>query len=41
VLGILKVQRGRLDAAYLRRWAESLGLTELLERALREAGGPG
>lgn len=40
VLGILKVQRGHLDAAYLHRWAESLGLTELLEHALREARAP-
>ena len=40
VLGILKVQRGRLDPAYLQRWAESLGLTELLEHALREASVP-
>jgi hypothetical protein len=41
VLGILKVQSGRLDMAYLQRWAESLALTELLERALREAAGSG
>ena len=40
VLGILKVQRGRLDAAYLQRWAENLGLTELLEHALRDASAP-
>jgi hypothetical protein len=38
VAGILKVQAKRLDLAYLRRWAESLGLTVLLERALDEAG---
>ena len=41
VLGILKVQRDRLDNAYLQRWAGSLGLAELLERALGEAGPPG
>lgn len=40
VLGILKVQRGRFDLDYLRRWAASLELTELLARALREAGAP-
>jgi len=40
VLGILKVQRGRFDAGYLRGWAASLGLTELLDRALHEAGPP-
>lgn len=37
VLGILKVQRERLDRAYLARWAEELGVDELLERAMREA----
>lgn len=35
--GILKVRGGDLDAAYLTRWAEHLGVTELLQRALREA----
>ena len=39
VLGVLKVQRGRLDVDYLRRWAELTALTELLERALSEAQG--
>lgn len=38
VLGVLKVQAGRLDLGYLRRWAGSLGLSELLERALDAAG---
>jgi hypothetical protein len=38
VLGILKVQRGRLDLAYLRRWSDTLGLVALLERALVESG---
>jgi hypothetical protein len=38
VLGILKVQRGRLDRAYLERWAESLDLTRLLSRATQESG---
>lgn len=37
VLGILKVQRGSLDQAYLAEWAKELGVKELLERALREA----
>lgn len=40
VLGILKGQRGALDLAYLRHWAGELGLTELLGRALAEAGDP-
>ena len=37
VLGVLKVQRGRLDLAYLERWAHELGLADLVERALRES----
>jgi hypothetical protein len=37
VLGVLKVQRGRLDLAYLERWAPALGLVDLVERALRES----
>jgi hypothetical protein len=39
VLGVLKVQRGRLDLAHLRRWSRTLGLDDLLERALEESGG--
>ncbi|RPJ46698.1 MAG: hypothetical protein EHM19_03890 [Candidatus Latescibacterota bacterium] len=38
LLGILKVQGEALDFAYLRRWAEELGLTPLLTKALVEAG---
>ncbi len=41
VLGVLTVQEGRLDMAYLRRWAAKLGVDGLLERALAEAGQPG
>lgn len=37
VLGVLKVQRGRLDDAYLDRWAPQLGVADLLERARRES----
>ncbi len=39
VLGVLKVQAGRLDREYLRQTATSTGLADLLERALRAAGG--
>lgn len=38
VLGVLKVQAGRLDLDHLRRWAATLGLTDLLLRALTESG---
>ena len=33
ILGVLKVQGGRLDLEYLRHWARSLGVSDLLERA--------
>lgn len=36
VVGVLGSQTGRLDRAYLDRWAGELGLTDLLARALRE-----
>jgi hypothetical protein len=38
VIGILSVQESRLDFIYLRDWAIRLGLVELLDRALRDAG---
>lgn len=37
VVGILIVQRGRLDDAYMKRWAATLGVSDLLERVTREA----
>ncbi|MCX6903490.1 MAG: hypothetical protein NTW03_08435 [Verrucomicrobia bacterium] len=40
VLGVLKVQGPALDRAYLRDWALALGLTDLLRRALDDAGLP-
>ncbi len=33
VLGLLRVQGERLDSAYLRHWAATLGVSDLLERA--------
>ncbi len=38
LLGILKRQGANLDLAYLDRWAAVLGVGDLLEQALREAG---
>jgi hypothetical protein len=38
VLGVLKVQRGKLDLDYLKRWASDLGLGDLLDKALEDAG---
>lgn len=38
VAGVLRVQQARLDKAYLREMASSLGVSDLLERALTEAG---
>jgi hypothetical protein len=38
LLGVLKVQAGALDRAYLVHWAGELGVTDLLHRALNEAG---
>jgi hypothetical protein len=36
-VGVLRVQGERLDQARLRRWAGSLGVTDLLDEALAEA----
>lgn len=38
ILGILKVQRSRLDLDYVERWSSELGLGDLLRKALEEAG---
>jgi hypothetical protein len=40
ILGVLKVQANALDRAYLRDWAQRLNLTDLLRRALDDAGLP-
>ncbi len=36
ILGVLAAQQGRLDLDYMRRWARSLGVEDLLDRALAE-----
>lgn len=37
ILGILKVQAGRLDVNYMRRWAADLNVADLLERAFDDS----
>ena len=36
VLGVLRMRRGSLDEAYLRKWAEILGVQDLLKKLLAE-----
>jgi hypothetical protein len=38
VLGVLKAQGALLDHTYLRHWAQQLRISDLLDRALTEAG---
>jgi hypothetical protein len=38
VLGVLKVQGAQLDLNYLKLWAKELRVTDLLQKALEEAG---
>ena len=38
ILGVLKVQGTDLDMIYLQKWAANLNVTDLLERALIDAG---
>jgi hypothetical protein len=38
ILGVLKVQGTDLDMNYLQKWAANLNVTDLLERALMDAG---
>jgi len=38
ILGVLKVQGDQLDMAYLNHWAKELSISELLEKAIDEAG---
>jgi hypothetical protein len=40
VLGVLKARGSGLEQDYLRRWAATLGISDLLARALGEAGTP-
>ncbi|HEV2348853.1 MAG TPA: hypothetical protein VG028_03300 [Terriglobia bacterium] len=36
VMGMLKLQAGRLDIEYLEKWAQELGISDLLKRARQE-----
>jgi hypothetical protein len=40
VLGVLKVQAGKLDVGYLERWAPHVGVEDLLARARQESQPP-
>ncbi len=37
ILGVLKMQTGRLDLDYMQKWATELQVSDLLEKALRES----
>jgi hypothetical protein len=37
LLGVLKVQSAALDKSYMREWANTLGVTDLLSRAFEDA----
>jgi hypothetical protein len=37
IMGVIKTRGQELDQSYLRQWAGELGISDLLERALREA----
>ncbi len=39
VLGVVSIQAEKLNQSYLREWAEYLGISQLLERALAEGRG--
>ena len=38
VIGVLKTREGELELPYLHKWAKELGVSDLLERVLSEAG---
>lgn len=40
IVGVLKTQQETIDIPYLRKWAQSLGVADLLERALGELKSP-
>ena len=38
IIGVLKVQAGKLDLQYLKKWSGILGVSEFFEKALSETG---
>ncbi len=36
ILGVLKINAGKLDLEYLRKWAKELNVSDLLERSVKE-----
>ena len=38
IMGVIKVQENLLDLDYLKKWSRDLGLSELLEKALKDGG---
>jgi hypothetical protein len=38
IVGVLKVQRKKLDMEYLRYWAAEIGVADMLDQALERAG---
>jgi hypothetical protein len=38
VIGVLRAKAGMLDMPYLRHWSQQLGVEDLLDRALKDAG---
>ena len=38
VLGVLKIQGDRLDKSYMKKWADKVGVGDLLSRAFDDAG---
>jgi hypothetical protein len=37
ILGVMKVQAGRLDLNYLQKWAAELNVADLLQKALDDS----
>jgi hypothetical protein len=38
ILGVMNRQKATLDLVYLRKWAQDLQVSDLLERVLKDAG---